>query len=52
MSVLPKVLFALTGNDRYLVEDTYNGLQPDDPEQDVDQIPEPLIDVEAANGES
>ena len=40
--IMKQALYAITANEKYLVEDTYNGLYPDDPEQDVDQIPEPI----------
>ena len=31
-------------------EETYNGLMPDDPEQDVEQVADSLYDEEADDG--
>lgn len=49
MGLLARVKYFVTGNTDLLVEDTYNGLMPDDPIQVVDQTPELIGDDDAPN---
>ena len=37
MGIIKEALFKITKDERLLIDNTDNGLQPDDPEQDVDQ---------------
>lgn len=37
MSIVNKILYTITKNETYVLKQTDNGLQPEDPKQDVNQ---------------
>ena len=47
MGVIRDRLFKITGNEKYALVETENGVQPNDPEQNVSQEPEIEVDADA-----